>query len=931
LGKCETQIKMYFSKEITKRSIFKTNKKRKVKKIIKNTIIAFLALLLLPALNASLVAQHVNVDNTVINVGTGYFISTGGSFHIQNSGAIDNSGTVKIPGNWTNDANGLVNASPGTVELNGTTVQTIGGNSVTTFNNLTINNSNGVMLAGNIIVNGTLTFTSGKITTGSNYVILGSSASIVGAGAGKYVNGNLRRFIPAITNGSVNFDIGDAINYTPVQLTFAGTPSGASSIDAATSIAAPPVASGISQTQYVNRQWNLSNNGVTGFTSYNATFNFVAGDVIGGANTANFIAANYNAPNWTLPAVGVRTSTSTEITGATAFGAFALGTVAGTGPATQLRTVDCGRITFNLQSSIVADAVAGASQYEFQFKDAGDASVVATRLQTSRTLVITNVSPALQWGTNYMVRVRPIIGTAVGTYGAPCNIGFLPDPSIFGIPATQLATSNCGKLNYLLASSITANLVIGATQYEFEFRNVSTNALVATKIQTNNFTTLSSVTPALQWGTQYNVRVRAYYGTIAGTFGNTCLIGLIPDPATSGVPNTQLSNGSCNKTGLSLTGNITCIAVTGANQYEWEFTNPVGGALVALKTTTTSTCVISSVSPALQWGTQYNVRVRAFIAGTGGVFANTCLIGFIPDPATSGVPTSRLNSMSCGNQNLTIQSSVVALTVNGANQYEFEFSNPSNSVVVATKTSTSATCFLNSVTPALQWGTQYNVRVRAFIAGTAGTFGNICLIALIPNPAIFGVPATQIRTLDCERLNFTLNSSTAATAVAGATQYEFEFSDPNTNAVVATKLQTSATLSLSSVTPALQAGTTYNVRVRAYINSFQGTYGNVCLIGFASGARFNNGEEGTHESADNVAGLAVFPNPYSSASTLVFSTTENETAIMNVFDMSGRLVEQKMIQTNTNVVFGENFEKGVYIIQVNSTSGEQINTRLIKN
>ncbi len=199
-----------------------------MKKTINNTIIAFQALLLLPALSTSLIAQHVNVDNTVINIGTGYFISTGGSMLIQNSGAIDNSGTLKIPGNWTNNANGLINASPGTVELNGTTVQTIGGSVVTTFNNLTINNSNGILLAGNIIVNGTLTFTSGKITTGANYVILGSSASIVGAGAGQYVNGNLRRFIPATANAVVNFDIGDAVNYTPVQLTFTGTPSGGS-------------------------------------------------------------------------------------------------------------------------------------------------------------------------------------------------------------------------------------------------------------------------------------------------------------------------------------------------------------------------------------------------------------------------------------------------------------------------------------------------------------------------------------------------------------------------------------------------------------------------------------------------------------------------------------------------------------------------------
>ena len=118
-----------------------------------------------------------------------------------------------------------------------------------------------------------------------------------------------------------------------------------------------------------------------------------------------------------------------------------------------------------LQSSIVVDAVKGATQYEFQFRNAADVVIVATKIQTSRTLVVSSVTPALQWGTNYMVRVRPIISGTPGSFGNPCVIGFVPNPAIFGVPATQLNTTSCGKLNHILSSSsITANVVNGATQ-----------------------------------------------------------------------------------------------------------------------------------------------------------------------------------------------------------------------------------------------------------------------------------------------------------------------------------------------------------------------------------------------------------------------------------------------------------------------------------
>jgi hypothetical protein len=668
--------------------------------------------------------------------------------------------------------------------------------------------------------------------------------------------------------------------------------------------------------------------------TWNGTLSLCPGTtvtLISSAATGNLWSTGATTQNIVVSAGGNYTVTVTDANGCSGTSSpITVYSLNCGGPTTQIRSSDCGRTNFNLQSSIVADLVTGATQYEFQFKDAADVNVIATKLQTSRTLVISSVTPALQWGTNYMVRVRPILGTTQGSFGNPCVIGFVPDPSIFGVPATQLISSHCGKLNFLLSSSITADVVSGATQYEFEFRNVTTGALVATKIQSNNFTTLSSVTPALQWGTQYFVRVRAYYGTYAGTYGPTCTIGLIPDPAISGVPNTQLSSASCNKTNLALTGSITCNVVTGANQYEWEFTNPVGGALVATKLTTTATCALISVTPALQWGTQYNVRVRAFISGTAGNFSTVCLIGLIPDPNISGVPSTRLNSMSCGNLNLTLSSSIVALTVSGASQYEFEFANPTTGVVFATKLNSSATCFLNSVTPTLLWGTQYNVRVRAFIAGVAGTFANVCLIGIIPDPAL-GVPSTQLRSVDCGKLTFTLTSNMAANQVAGATQYEFEFRDVNTNAVVATRLQTSATLNIANVSPALQAGTQYNVRVRAYINAFVGSYGPTCLIGIVSGARFGEEEIAQEEQTGKKDELSIYPNPFSGSAQFMIQSEKNNVAQVSIHNMMGVCVWKQNVQNNTSVLMTENLAPGMYLMEVVQLDGSMLMQRFIKS
>ncbi len=233
-------------------------------------------------------------------------------------------GDLNIGGTWART--GTFTSNSRAVAFNGSTEQTITG--ATTFAYLNINNSNGVALFSDITVNNTLNLSNGLLTTGSSNVIMASGANVSGAGSGKYIYGNLRKYVPNTPSPTVAFDIGDATNYTPVVIAFAGTVSGSGYLDASTAVATPPVETGLSQTNFINRNWTVTNTGVTGFTSYSPTFTFVDGDKTGTPNTSALVIRKLDGSTWTATTTGTQAANSTQCTGLTSFSEFAIGEVA---------------------------------------------------------------------------------------------------------------------------------------------------------------------------------------------------------------------------------------------------------------------------------------------------------------------------------------------------------------------------------------------------------------------------------------------------------------------------------------------------------------------------------------------------------------------------------------------------------------------------
>jgi hypothetical protein len=175
--------------------------------------------------------------NTITLNGTGATVNYSGAaqtiyasnyHHLTLSGSGNKSltGTANIQGNFTNNAT----FTPGTSTFSfvGTSPQTIGGSSSTTFYNLTINNTgtsgnNTVTLQKSAEITNTLTLTSGIVnTTSTNVLSVTNTAAgaIAGGSSTAFVNGPLKRSLPAnlATGSSYAFPVGAGTSYYPFTL-----------------------------------------------------------------------------------------------------------------------------------------------------------------------------------------------------------------------------------------------------------------------------------------------------------------------------------------------------------------------------------------------------------------------------------------------------------------------------------------------------------------------------------------------------------------------------------------------------------------------------------------------------------------------------------------------------------------------------------------
>lgn len=280
------------------------------------------------------------------------------------------------------------------------------------------------------------------------------------------------------------------------------------------------------------------------------------------------------------------------------------------GATTQLSVGSCGSSPASLTSGIFADAVSGATQYEYQLSNSSlsySSSVVRTAPNFNLSMFT-----GLQNLTTYTAQVRVFVGGSWGNYGPVCT---LTTPAI---PTTSLWSGSCGSSPATFISGIFANAVNGATQYEYRLSNNSLSYTSTVVRSGSNFNL--SMFAGVQNSTTYTCDVRVFVGGSWGNYGTACTLN------SPGIPTTSLSPGSCNTSPASYyTVGLFVNQVAGATQYEYTLYN-TANSYTSVITRSASNFNLGMFSPLPAVSTTYSVIVRVNQGSGFGSYGPLCTV-----------------------------------------------------------------------------------------------------------------------------------------------------------------------------------------------------------------------------------------------------------------------------------------------------------------
>jgi len=217
-----------------------------------------------------------------------------GSFYQTNGTVNPNGRTITIKGDIWQKLGGTFSTS-GTVVFNGFNTQSFTDNG-TIFSNVTVNNTNNLILNNNLLINTSLNLTNGQIITGNNIVSLRQTTTTISRTNG-WVNGWLEMNLPN-NNPNRNFHIGTSNYYTNLQLTFSGNNAGTLRCRAVENDHPDIFSTDIDINKTVNVYWEVLSSTINTGT-VNISFNYPVEAVDELADPSNFKIARYILPNAT--------------------------------------------------------------------------------------------------------------------------------------------------------------------------------------------------------------------------------------------------------------------------------------------------------------------------------------------------------------------------------------------------------------------------------------------------------------------------------------------------------------------------------------------------------------------------------------------------------------------------------------------------------
>jgi hypothetical protein len=284
-----------------------------------------------------------------------------------------------------------------------------------------------------------------------------------------------------------------------------------------------------------------------------------------------------------------------------------------------------------------------------------------------------------------------------------------------------------------------------------------------------------------------------------------------------------------------------------------------------------------------------------------------------PCMVTTPATVTQIQAAQCDGTLTTMGDVIFANNVPFATGYRFRITNLLTSVSVVEDRLLRDIRLTNIAGFTPEFNTTYSVEVA--IRNTNGLY-------LSYNPVVCNIttpsfPTTQLQLSQCDVTISNPNTTIFADSYAGATTYRFKFTSGAFQYITDRPLRS---FILSSI-PLPGAGA-YSVQVSIEINGVFGGYGKICTLTIPGGERGN-------EAAGNNFQAIASPNPFASTFGLNLSTTSEEQIQVRVYDMLGKLVEDRKAQASDIIELGDNYPSGVYNVIV-SQGTETKTLRVIK-
>ena len=377
---------------------------------------------------------------------------------------------------------------------------------------------------------------------------------------------------------------------------------------------------------------------------------------------------------------------------------------------------------------------------------------------------------------------------------------------------------------------------------------------------------------------------------------------------------TNLQSVSCGVTLPSMGSLIYANINFSASGYRFKVVNTTTGAMQTINRN--QQWFALNMLADYQYATTYTISVELQKAGIWlGYYGTTCTVN-TPD-ITSSTGSLQLNPSQCGATLPSIGTVIATTPLSGATGYRFRVTDITPGATGANLIQVKDRSYHWFTLPMLSrfnYGSTYMVEVAVKTTAGYSAYGSACTVITPAAPTL----------INCGTIVPTAGSLVYTSSLNSVSQYRFQVTkvaDLSTVTFDTNKFWFSFRVNV----PGYTADTGYSVRVAVMTSGNWSPYGDACeIVSPAAAAR-------TEEVPGFDMQVLAYPNPFSNEFKLNVTTSTEGTVELKVYDMLGKLIETRSINTidYSSEDFGSAYPAGVYNVIV--TQGENVKTlRMIK-